>query len=348
LYWKPNNSGSYTQSVLPTATLGGALGIAIGPGGNLYIADTFGFNIKELQRPAGNFGPVNVNSAAGPINMLFQFGATSSLTGTQVLTEGATGLDYTDAGSGNCSTSTPYSAGEFCWVNVDFTPLYPGTRMGAVQLLGTSGAVLANGYINGMGMGPQINYFYPAEFFQYYVIRVAGSFSPYDLTNPFGSAVDYSGNVYVVDYNNNTVYKETLSAGTYTQSTVATGLNNPEGVAVDGAGNVYVCDSGNNQILLETNSGGSWTQSAIVTGLNFPTGVAVDALGNIYFSSFNDGAVYEITQSGGVYSSPAALVTGLNEPRKFALDANGTFISPTPATAASSKRRSPGAATRSR
>ncbi len=320
-----NNSGTYTQSVLPTATLGGALGIAIGGGGNLYIADTFGFNIKELQSSAGNFGPVNVGSPAGPINMLFQFGATVSLTGTQVLTGGATGLDLTDAGMGNCSTSNPYNAGDFCWVNVDFTPQYPGTRMGAVQLLGASGAVLANGYVNGMGMGPQINYFYPAEFFEYYVIRVAGSFSPYDLTNPFATAVDYSGNVYVVDYNNNAVYKETLSAGTYTQSTVATGLNNPEGVAVDGAGNVYICDSGNNQILLETNSGGSWTQSAIVTGLNFPTGVAVDAVGNVYFSSFSDGAVYEITQSGGVYSSPATLVTGLLQPRKFALDASGNL-----------------------
>ncbi len=324
-----NNSGSYTQSVVPTATLGGALGVALS-GGNLYIADTFGFNIKELQRSAGNFGLVNVNSATGPINMLFQFyggseGAMLSLTGTQVVTGGATGLDFTDAGSGNCSTSNPYSAGDFCWVDVDFTPQYPGTRMGAVQLLGTSGAVLANGYVNGMGLGPQINYFYPAEFFEYYVIRVAGSFSPYDLTNPFGTAVDYSGNVYVVDYNNNAVYKETLSGGTYTQSTVATGLNNPEGVAVDGAGNVYVCDSGNNQILLETNSGGSWVQSAIATGLNFPTGLAVDALGNVYFSSFNDGAVYEITRSGGTYSSPASLVTGLNQPRKFALDASGNI-----------------------
>jgi sugar lactone lactonase YvrE len=322
IVFETNNEGSYTQSVVPTATLGGALGIAIGASG-LYIADTFGQNIKELQWSAGNFGPVNVNSVAGPIHMLYQFGATLSLTGTQVVTGGATGLDLTDAGTGNCSTSNSYSAGDFCWVDVDFTPLYPGIRMGAVQLLGTSGAVLASGYINGMGMGPQINYFYPQGFFEYDVIRVAGPFSPYNLTTPFGATVDYSGNVYIVDYNNNALYKETLSAGTYTQSTIATGLNNPEAVAVDGAGNVYVCDSGNNQILLETNSGGSWVQSAIVTDLDFPTGLAVDALGDVYFSSFDDGAVYEITLSGGVYSAPATVVTGLNEPRKIAVDASG-------------------------
>jgi sugar lactone lactonase YvrE len=323
-----NNSGSYTQSVEPTAALAGPLGVAIGAGGTLYIADTFGQTIQEVQSSPGNFGAVNVSSPAGPINMLFQFYGgvgTLSLTGTQVLTGGATGLDYTDAGSGSCSTSTPYSPGDFCWVAVDFTPQYPGTRMGAVQLLGASGATLASGYVDGMGNGPQINYQYIPQFFSNDVIRVAGSFSPYDLTNPFAAAVDYSGNVYVVDYNLNAVYKETLSAGTYTQSTIASGLDNPEAVAVDGAGNVYVCDSGNNQILLETNSGGSWVQSAIVTGLNFPTGVAVDASGNVYFSSFSDGAVYEVTQSGGVYSSPTALVTGLLQPRKFALDASGNI-----------------------
>ncbi len=322
-----NNSGSYTQSVLPTSTLSGALGVAVGTSGTVYIADTFAFQIDELQ-PAANFGPVNVNSLAGPINMLFQFyggAGTLSLTGTQVLTGGATGLDYSDAGSGSCSTSNSYSAGDFCWVSVNFTPQYPGTRMGAVQLLGTSGAVLANGYINGMGMGPQINYLYLPEFFSNDVIRVAGPYAPYNLTNPFGAAEDYSGNVYVVDYNQNTVFKETLSAGAYTQSTVVTGLNNPEAVAVDGAGNVYVCDSGNNQILLEVNSGGSWVQSAIATGLNFPTGLAVDALGNVYFSSFSDGAVYKITQSGGVYSSPVAVATGLNQPRKIAVDADGNI-----------------------
>jgi streptogramin lyase len=322
-----NNSGSYTQSVEPTATLVGALGIAIGAGGNLYIADTFGQTIQQLQPSAGNFGAVNVSSPAGPINMLFQFYGvgTLSLTGTQVLTGGATGLDYTDAGTGSCSASNPYSPGDFCWVDVDFTPQYPGTRMGAVQLLGTSEVVLANGYDNGMGMGPQINYSYPPQFFSNDVIPVAGPFPPYNLANPFGAAADYSGNVYVVDYNNNALYKETLSAGTYIQSTIATGLNNPEAVAVDGAGNVYVCDSGNNQILLETNSGGSWVQSAIVTGLNFPTGLTVDALGNVYFSSFGDGAVYKVTQSGGVYSSPASVVTGLSEPRKIAVDASGNI-----------------------
>jgi sugar lactone lactonase YvrE len=318
--------GNYAQSVVPTYNLGGSLGLAVDASGNIYLADTFGMDIKELTLAGGSFGPVNVGSGAGPVYMLFEFaggltGATVAVTGTSILTQGATGLDYTDSGSGNCAAAS-YSAGDTCAIGVNFAPQYPGQRLGAAGLSGSSG-LLAYGYIQGMGTGPQINYFYPPQFFSNDVISVAGSFSPYNLTNPFGAAVDYSGNVYIVDYNLNALYKETLSAGTYMQSTVATGLNNPEAVAVDGAGNVYICDSGNNQILLETNSGGSWAQSAIVTGLNFPTGLAVDALGNVYYSSFNDGAVYEVTQSGGVYSSPATVVTGLNEPRKIAVDASG-------------------------
>ena len=322
------SAGSYTQSVFPSYNLGGALGLAIDTTGNIYIADTFGFNIKELTLSGGNFGPVNVGSSAGPVYVLFDFAGgaeedTVTLSGTAVLTQGATGLDFTDSGNGNCSLITPYSAGDSCALGVNLTPAVPGLRVGAAQLIGSSG-VLAQGSLEATGVGPQINFFAASDFFEFDVIRVAGSFSPYDLTNPFDAAVDASGNVYVVDYNNNTVYMETLSAGSYTQSTVASGLNNPEAIAVDGAGDVYIVDSGNNQILKETNFGGTWTGTAVVTGLDFPTGMAVDWLGNLYFSSFSDNAVYKVTLSQGVYSSPSSLsFAGLLQPRKIAVDGSG-------------------------
>jgi sugar lactone lactonase YvrE len=321
------SGGSYTQSVFPTYNLGGALGVAVDQGGNLYIADTFGFNIKTLTLSGGSFGPVNVASNAGPIYMLFDFvgGAdedTVTLSGTAVLTQGATGLDFTDSLTGNCAL-TSYSAGNVCALGVNLTPAVPGSRVGAAQLIGSAG-VLAQGSFEATGVGPQINFFAASDFFEFDVIRVAGSFSPYDLTNPFDAAVDAGGNVYVVDYNNNTVYMEALSAGSFTQSVVASGLNNPEAVAVDGAGNVYIVDSGNNQILKETNFGGTWTGTAVLTGLDFPAGVAVDWLGNLYFSSFSDNAVYKATLSQGVYSSPSSLsFAGLLQPRKIAVDGSG-------------------------
>jgi hypothetical protein len=72
------------------------------------------------------------------------------------------------------------------------------------------------------------------------------------LSYPAGVAVDGNGNVYVSDTGTDLVYKETLSAGNYTQSTVASSsLSHPFGAAVDGAGNVYIADSFNSLVRKE-------------------------------------------------------------------------------------------------
>lgn len=323
------SGSSYTQAVFPSYNLGGALGIAVDGGGNLYLADTFGFNIKKLSLAGGDFGPVNVGSSPGSIYALFEFtggtgGSDTAKIGiADVVTQGASKQDFTNSGNGNCSLTTSYSAGDSCAVGVNFNPLYPGSRSGAVVLKNTAYSVTATGYFRGSGIGPLVNFLQEEDFFEFDVIRVAGSFAPYDLTNPFASAVDAGGNVYVVDYNDNSVYMEAPGAGGYVQTTIASGLNNPEDVAVDGSGQVYIVDSGNNQILKETWSPGGWVQKPVITGLDFPTGIAVDAYGDVYYSSFSDGAVYELTLSNGIYSSPSVVVGDLNEPRKIALDGSG-------------------------
>ena len=77
--------------------------------------------------------------------------------------------------------------------------------------------------------------------------------------NPFGVAVDGSGNLYVADSNNNMIRKIT-SAGVVTTlagsttyghadgTGVAASFWGPAGIAVDGSGNLYVADSNNNMI----------------------------------------------------------------------------------------------------
>ena len=64
--------------------------------------------------------------------------------------------------------------------------------------------------------------------------------------------MDTSGNLYIADQGNNRLLKETLSGASYTQTTVAGGLNDDQGVAVDPEGNVYIADSVNNRVLKET------------------------------------------------------------------------------------------------
>ncbi len=122
-----------------------------------------------------------------------------------------------------------------------------------------------------------------------YTQSVALDYASAGIVAPFGIAADAGGNLYITDEYNGAsgkgeVFKETLSAGAYTQSVVASGLYQPNGVAVDGSGNVYIADSHNSRVLKETPSAGSYTQSVIASGLSYPSGVAVDASGNIYIT----------------------------------------------------------------
>ena len=69
--------------------------------------------------------------------------------------------------------------------------------------------------------------------------------------------MDAGGNVYVTNDSNGLIVKETLSAGSYSPTTIVSGLSSPAGVAVDGSGNVYIADTDNRRVLKETLSGGT-------------------------------------------------------------------------------------------
>src|ERR1700728_657016 len=191
---------------------------------------------------AGNFGSVNVGStSAAPISITLTFETAETLGSIAVVTQGATGLDFTNAGGGSCTAGTAYAAGNTCTVNVSFTPKFAGSRYGAAKLLDGSGNVIATGYVEGTGMGPQVT-FLPATQSVISDYGSNGLFTPVEAG--VGVAVDGSGNVYISD--STQVLKETLTVDGYIQSVVANAANNglgsAEGIAVDGSGNVYITD----------------------------------------------------------------------------------------------------------
>ena len=158
------------------------------------------------------------------------------------------------------------------------------------------------------------------------------------LANPFGIAVDGSGNVYVADTNNHRIRKVTLISGIIT-TIVGTGqsffsgdgfqatsaaISYPFDLSLDKSGNVYIADTGNSRIRKVTNSTGVITTIAGggVDLLDFPIGTTVDGSGNVYIADTYANRVLKVTASTGAITRIAGTGVGAyNDDNILATDA---------------------------
>jgi serine/threonine protein kinase, bacterial len=148
------------------------------------------------------------------------------------------------------------------------------------------------------------------------------------LQAPRGVAVDGTGNVYVVDFNNTPdrrfdfgpgVVK--LAAGSSTQEVLPfTGLGQGAyDVAVDRNGAVYVTDKAINQVVkLATGS----SAPEVLLSLTAPEGVAVDSTGTVYVADSENGRV--LKKAAGSATQEVLPFTGLAHPTGVAVDSTGT------------------------
>jgi len=190
-----------------------------------------------------------------------------------------------------------------------------------------------------------------------------GAATSASLSQPFGLAVDGSGNLYFADEYNNVIRKVSPSG---TISTVAgngvagysgdggaatsANLNDPIGVAVDGSGNLFIGEPGNNVIRKVSPSGTISTVAGNGSGgysgdggaatsaiLNGPCGIAIDGSGNIYFADENNNVIRKVSPSGTIstvagngsmgYSGDggAATLASLYAPVGVAVDSSGNL-----------------------
>ncbi|HWR34356.1 MAG TPA: MBG domain-containing protein [Clostridia bacterium] len=352
----------------PRSTLVGGLssphGITVDGLGNFYIVEYGNDQVLKLSLSAVDFATVRVGTTSTAVSVPFTFHTTASLNNTtpyQVLTQGAIGLDFGDAGGGTCAANHVYSAGDTCTVSATFTPQSAGQRMGAVVLKGTSGDVIATANLRGVGLAPQV-VFAPGT------RSTVGGF----LRAASGVAVDGNGNVYAADTSDDQVVKVPWTGSGYgSQSTIGTTLFTPTGVAVDGSGNLYIADFSSPWLLKvpwtgtgygeETSVGSSsifapvlsaravavdgsgslyvatgsevvrlpWTgsdygtPSTVGSGWSTPSGVAVDVSGNVYVADTDLNRVVMVPWTGSMYAAQRTVGSGLSAPWGVAVDGSG-------------------------
>ncbi len=175
------------------------------------------------------------------------------------------------------------------------------------------------------------------------------------FNSPTGIAVDASGNLFIADTSDHTIWKvsttnqKTLLAGSpgLPGSTDGNGsgarFNNPGGLALDPAGNLVVADTGNHTIRRIAPNGdvttlaGAPGQSGSADGtalarFNAPGGLAVDATGAIYIADTQNHTIRlravdgTVSTFAGIPGSPG-LVNGPGASAKF-LEPNGLALAP--------------------
>jgi len=262
----------------------------------------------------------NVGTAQAAQAVTVNFATAGTVSSIQVLTQGGINLDFTNASGGTCSTTTAYTVGKTCTVNVGFKPEVAGTRNGAIVITDSSGDILASTYLSGTGNGPQI-IFGPG-------VLDNESLSTGAQIGP-GIAVDASGNLYLNNTELGTVVQipwNGTSFGTAVTIANESGFSQAKSIAVDGAGNVYVGTQEANELLFKIPwNGSAWGIPVLVPikGVSPTTayGVAVDWLGNIYFADRSGDMLVKVPWTGSGYGTASSLtVSGMVAPIGVAVD----------------------------
>jgi len=278
-------SGS-TDATGTSALFDGPTALAVGPGGDVYVADTGNNTIRRIT-PQGVV--TTLAGTAGEGGSLDGTGSAALFRQPSAIAIDSSGTLYV-ADTGNNSIRKVTQGG--------VVTTLAGTAGTAATTNDEVGAVSPAGHADGTGAA--------ATFYQ-----------------PGGIAIDAAGNLWVADTDNNTLREVTPGgvvttlAGTALVQGLADGtgtaalFDNPVGIAVDSAGNLYVADTGNSLIRKVTPAGvvttlaGTPASYAVLFGtgsaavFDVPTGIAVDSSGNLYVSELKGQVIAKGTPSGG-------------------------------------------------
>jgi sugar lactone lactonase YvrE len=250
----------------------------------------------------------------------------------KVLTQGSANQDFTLDSVGSC----PTNVNQICNVSVNFSPKYPGLRIGAVLILDSGdGHLMATQNIAGIANG-SLSVMAPGQ-----ITTLAGdgclSNGPCPTSGnthatqsainlPLGEGTDAAGNLYISDTGNNRIVEVDPSGNITTlagnsEIAGATGdngpalsaqLSAPSAITVDGAGNIVFADTGNDSIReinatthnISTIAGTLGVSGSSGSELSAPQGFAFDSGGDLYIADTGNNRIRKVDTSGNITTVP--------------------------------------------
>ena len=329
----PGQSGS-TDGTGSAARFNQPLGVAVDSGNNVYVGDWGNHTIRKIT-PAGLVS--TIAGSAGNSGYLDATGAAARFTNPWGVAVDGNGFVYV-ADNGNATirkitpggvvstlAGSPTSSGDGdgtgsgasihnpTGITVDLN----GVVYVTTYLRDTIRKITAGGVVTTLAGTPGISSSTDATG------AAAGFYSPTGLT------VDATGNnLYVADYNNNTIRQVTTAQGVVTTlaglgfyktivsygSTDGTGstarFSGPGAIAMDSNGDLFVADQGNNAVRKVTLAGvvttfagsarviGSADGTGSAAGFKGPSGVAFDGLGNTFVADTLNHTIRKVTPAG--------------------------------------------------
>jgi sugar lactone lactonase YvrE len=276
----------------------------------------------------GIFGTVSVGTTSGSQSVTVTAQAAGAVSTVEVLTMGASGLDFADLPSSSTCPSATLTVAQQCTEVVTFAPVAPGVRLGAVVLLDSSRNVLGTAYLSGIGQGGLgvlvSGNLLPVAGDGYYKNAVIDNIpaTQAELFFPSGVTVDGAGNLYIADTNHNRIR---MVCGKKLIATIA-------GTACTTAGNITTIAGGD--------TGGYGGDSGLATSatLDLPSSLVQDGAGNLYIADTGNNVIRKITAATGVISTvagngtaafggdaAAATLGQLYKPQGVAVDASGNL-----------------------
>ncbi len=329
-------SGGYVDGDGTIAQFNLPIGIAVDDASNLYVADSVNNVIRQITPSGGDVWTVSTiitdSQFSGPSGVAVD-GATNIYVADNYHEEirkiapgAGTRVVSTLAGNGTLGTNDGTGAAARFFKPVGIALDSGGNLYVTDQVNDTIRKITSAGVVSTLAGSPQVSG------------SADGTGEGARFSNPFGVALDTSGNLYVADSEQ---LRKISSAGVVrTLAGLAVGpgsadgtggaaqFSSPGNLAVDGADNVYVADAGNNTVRQITSAGVVST----VAGLALTPGTNDGAGGNARFGGVgglalnNGGSLYVADSVNNTIRqiTPAGLVSTLAGQTGTSGSADGT------------------------